>query len=53
MIQIEDTYFELAEGSQQNCLVICDRGCMDATACKYTVPSLEISDNCEVESMLV
>lgn len=32
MKQIEDTYFDLANSSQQNCLVICDRGLMDATA---------------------
>ena len=34
MKQIEDTYFELADSCQQNCLVICDRGIMDASACK-------------------
>lgn len=28
----EDTYFELAESSEQNCLVICDRGTMDAVS---------------------
>ena len=32
----EDTYFELAESSEQNCLVICDRGTMDAVSCKWT-----------------
>ena len=32
MIAIEDTYFSLAEESRQNCLVICDRGLMDASA---------------------
>ncbi|KAJ8312898.1 hypothetical protein KUTeg_010271 [Tegillarca granosa] len=32
MMQIENTYFELARTCQQNCLVICDRGLMDATA---------------------
>jgi len=32
MIQIENTFFALAEASQRNCLVICDRGTMDASA---------------------
>jgi len=32
MIQIEDTFFDLAAETQQNCLVISDRGVMDATA---------------------
>lgn len=32
MKQIEDTYFELADSCQHNCLVICDRGIMDASA---------------------
>ena len=32
IIQIENTYFDLAEESKRNCLVICDRGTMDASA---------------------
>jgi len=32
MIQIENTFFALAEASERNCLVICDRGSMDASA---------------------
>lgn len=32
MLQIENTYFALAEASERNCLVICDRGAMDASA---------------------
>jgi len=32
MIQIENTFFALAEASDRNCLVICDRGTMDASA---------------------
>ncbi|XP_076039530.1 TRPL translocation defect 14 isoform X2 [Oratosquilla oratoria] len=32
MMQIESTYFRLAETSSKNCLVICDRGTMDASA---------------------
>lgn len=34
MIQIENTYFELGKSSVKNCLIICDRGAMDASACK-------------------
>jgi len=38
MIQIEDTINETAKHyhteKDQNCLIIYDRGCMDATACK-------------------
>lgn len=32
MLQIEDSFFDLAESSDRNCLVICDRGAMDASA---------------------
>lgn len=32
MIQIENTYFELAKSCKRNCLIICDRGVMDASA---------------------
>jgi len=32
MIQTEETFFRLARRSAQNCLVICDRGTMDARA---------------------
>lgn len=32
MIQIENTYFELGKSSKRNCLIICDRGVMDASA---------------------
>jgi predicted ATPase len=32
MMQIEQTYFDLANSSSQDCLVICDRGAMDASA---------------------
>lgn len=35
MVAIEDTYFSLAETCKRNCLVICDRGTMDAAACKF------------------
>ena len=33
MLQVESTFFELAEALTNNVLVICDRGIMDATAC--------------------
>lgn len=32
MLQLEATFFELASTCKKNCLVICDRGVMDATA---------------------
>ncbi|XP_026819285.1 TRPL translocation defect protein 14-like [Rhopalosiphum maidis] len=32
MIHIENTYFELGKSCEQNCLIICDRGAMDAAA---------------------
>ena len=33
-LQIEKTFFELAKGEGKNCLVLCDRGIMDLSACK-------------------
>ena len=35
MIAIETTFFNLAETCNKNCLVICDRGIMDPTACMF------------------
>lgn len=32
MLQIENTFFKLAQSIDRNCLIICDRGAMDATA---------------------
>ncbi|XP_064620279.1 TRPL translocation defect protein 14-like isoform X2 [Lineus longissimus] len=32
MMMIEKTYFDLANNASQNCLIICDRGVMDASA---------------------
>nr|XP_049695082.1 TRPL translocation defect protein 14 isoform X2 [Helicoverpa armigera] len=32
MIQIENTFFELGRTCQRDCLIICDRGAMDASA---------------------
>lgn len=37
MLSIEHTFFTLAESCKQNCLVICDRGIMDASACEYSL----------------
>lgn len=34
MLQIENTYFDLGKACRRNCLIICDRGAMDASACK-------------------
>ena len=34
MMQIEQSYFSLAESNPHNCLIICDRGAMDASACE-------------------
>lgn len=36
-MQIENTFFDLSASCKRNCLVICDRGIMDASACKYLV----------------
>lgn len=35
MMQIERTYFRLAETLNRDVLIICDRGAMDASACKF------------------
>ncbi|XP_031780346.1 TRPL translocation defect protein 14 isoform X4 [Nasonia vitripennis] len=32
MLQIENTFFQLGESLSRNCLIICDRGAMDASA---------------------
>ena len=32
MMQIENVFFDLANSTSKNCLVICDRGSMDAAA---------------------
>lgn len=34
MLQIENTFFELGESCSRDCLIICDRGAMDASACE-------------------
>jgi hypothetical protein len=35
MMQIESVFFRLAETVNQNVLIICDRGSMDASACEF------------------
>jgi hypothetical protein len=35
MLQIESTFFALGESCTRDCLIICDRGTMDASACMY------------------
>lgn len=37
MLQIENTFFELGESCEKDCLIICDRGAMDAAACNKTI----------------
>ena len=32
MLQVENTFFDLAKCTDKNCLIICDRGAMDASA---------------------
>lgn len=34
IIQLEDTFIHLASKGETNCLIVCDRGTMDASACK-------------------
>ena len=56
MMALEDTYFSMAEKCTQNCLIIADRGVMDASAfiardawdkilTKLSLEDIEISDN--------
>ncbi len=42
MIQIENTFFSLGESCARNCLIICDRGAMDASACKWNILKIRI-----------
>lgn len=39
MIQMENTFFALAERFNRDCIIICDRGTMDASACKFPFDS--------------
>lgn len=50
MIQIEKTYFQLAKSSHQDCLIICDRGVMDASA---YLPAEEWEEMCRKHNWLV
>ena len=34
---------ELAQFSEQNCIIICDRGSMDGSAREYTVCTVDVS----------
>ena len=56
MMALEETYFSMAEKCSQNCLIIADRGVMDASAfisreawdkilTKLSLEDIEISDN--------
>ncbi len=38
IIQLESTFFELAEEDTKNVLVVCDRGTMDPSACEWGEP---------------
>jgi hypothetical protein len=40
MLQIENTFRDLSSACFKNCLVICDRGAMDASACKLLILGL-------------
>nr|CAD7600830.1 unnamed protein product [Timema genevievae] len=42
MVQIENTFFSLGDSCTRDCLIICDRGAMDASACVMfpSVPSV-------------
>lgn len=42
MLQIENTFFQLGESLSRNCLIICDRGAMDASACKFRTSKLSL-----------
>lgn len=35
ILQLEKTYEDLAQFSKQNCIILCDRGTMDASACEW------------------
>lgn len=50
MIQIEKTYFQLAKTSTQDCMIICDRGVMDASA---YLPSAVWEEMCRKHNWLV
>ena len=35
VLQLEATYFDMAREDKKNVIVVCDRGTMDPSACKY------------------
>ena len=37
ILQLERTFFQLAEGDRGNVLIVCDRGTMDPSACELCV----------------
>ncbi|KOB74562.1 Uncharacterized protein OBRU01_08942 [Operophtera brumata] len=45
MIQIENTFFELGRTCQRNCLIICDRGAMDAIISKENWEAMLAANN--------
>lgn len=49
MIQIENTFFELGESCSRDCLIICDRGAMDASACMLYI-LYNFNYNCQLNN---
>lgn len=47
ILQLEATFFELAEEEKKNTLVICDRGAMDPAACESVNSKWELSMHAE------
>ena len=39
ILQLEKTYEDLAQFSKQNCIILCDRGTMDGSACELQLKS--------------
>ena len=37
ILQIEQTFFDLASRDRSNCIIVCDRGVMDPSACMKKV----------------
>ena len=47
MMRIEESFTELARlGDQKKCLVVCDRGAMDPSACEYRDREMEGGREC-------
>lgn len=49
MLQLEQTFFDLAATCKKDALVICDRGAMDPSSCKSheLLPSTCLTGNCK------